>query len=93
MTGVGGLLFADVFDLGGGAVPSLVVVAGSDLAADRDGDLALRLTVLALDLIFNLLLVLALLLALASLLVFAAAFAFGAAFVLLFATMRAPLLL
>src|SRR6476661_7436274 len=70
-----GLLLAGVLDLG------LVFVASLELALGCDGDLALRLTVPALDLVFALLLV------------FAAALAFGTDFVFFLATIRAPLLL
>jgi hypothetical protein len=81
VAGVLGLLLAGVSDPSVVAVFGLVLVAGLDLAAGRDGDLALRLIVRALDLIFALLLV------------FAAALAFATDFVFFLATMRAPLLL
>jgi hypothetical protein len=81
VAGVLGLLLAGVLDPSVVAVFGLVLVAGLDLAAGRDGDLALRLIVRALDLIFALLLV------------FAAALAFATDFVFFLATMRAPLLL
>jgi hypothetical protein len=74
-----GLLLAGLLDLGMVAVFGLILVAGLDLASDCDGDLALRLIVPALDLVFALLLV------------FAAALAFGPDFVFFLATMRAPL--
>src|SRR5262245_43524119 len=76
--GVFGLLLADVLDLGTVEVFGLVLVAGFDLTVGCDRDWALRLTVPALDLVFDLLLV------------FAAALAFGADFVFFLATMRAP---
>jgi hypothetical protein len=65
----------------------LVLVAGLDLAEGCDGDLALRLTVRALDLVFALLLMFALPL------VFAAALALGTDFGSLLATICAPLML
>ena len=80
VAGVFGLLLAGDLDLDNVAVFGLVLVAGLALAAGCGGDLALRPTVPALDLVFALLLVLA------------AALAFGTVFVFFLATMRASLL-
>jgi len=59
VAGVFGLLLAGVLKLGLIVVFGLVLVAGLGLAEGCDGDLALRLTVPALDLVFALLLVFA----------------------------------
>src|SRR5262249_6491888 len=52
VAGVFGLLLAGVLDLGNVAVFGSVLVAGLNLAAGCVGNLALRLTVRALDLVF-----------------------------------------
>jgi hypothetical protein len=81
LIGVVGLFLAGVLDTGTVEAFGLAVVADLALAFDCDGDLALGLAVLALDLVFALLLV------------FVAVFAFAADFVFFLATIGTPLLL